>query len=607
MCGIWGGVGLRLENPERVYAAALRHRGPDNQSAVRIPLDGRLLWMGHVRLAVIDTRAVANQPMWNHARDLCVVFNGEIYNFRELRRQHCPDYPFATSSDTEVLLALWERLGPKCLPLLRGMFAFAMHEVRSGKTYLCRDPFGIKPLYYATKSRDRLAFASEATALAWAEDLQELDRDALASYFWRRYVPGPAAVFKGVRKLPPASYASWEPGGELRITTYWLPPAAEERAGDLRETAARLRDCLADTVRAQLVSDVPLGIFVSGGVDSGMIAALAAPHLQGRFEAFSIGFDDPEFDEGDAAMETARACGATHHLIKFRGSLRDWLPRIAGALDEPLADPATLPMYVLSEFARRRVTVALSGDGADELFGGYKQYRLETVVPLLQPLRGAIRSACDVLGWNERRERIVRALGSAPADRGVEWTGVLSRQSVLQLLAVDPPAAERTSAVNGAAGLMSDDLVGSLPDRMLVKTDRMSMAHGLEVRVPFLDQEVADLACRLPLHYKVRPWADKIALREAARMTGPQTAHRRRKHGFNLPISSWLRGPDKDYCRDMLLDGSGALAGIASAPDVRRYFEEHTTGQRDHGLALFALLMLAAWVEASRKGPLVDS
>lgn len=596
MCGIWGGQGFPVLHNGEFFSRLLRHRGPDHQGVIRIDNNGNgPVWLGHTRLAVIDTRPIANQPMWSANRRLCIVFNGEIYNFESLRRTYCSDYPFVSNSDTEVLLALWQQFGPECLPKLRGIFAFAVYNLDNETTYVTRDPVGVKPIYYTATEVSDFAFASEIAPLAAAGLGGDLCSEAVAQYFYHRYVPGVSTIFEKIKRVPPGCYIKVPLKGRPEVVRYWdLPPENVDVNGNLQEMEQELDEKLTRAIESQLVADVPVGIFLSGGIDSSIVAALAMRATQSPINTFSVGFEDPEFDESDAAEAVAEALGTRHHRLKFQGTLRDWLPKVAAVLDEPLADPATLPTYMLSEFARRNVVVALSGDGADELFAGYKQYRLEPLIPLLQLVRPLLGATFSILGWNERRDRLMRVLASK-YDHWPEWTGALALP-LSNRLARAHLTAPHASQVSVAERLR-EDFTDSLVNRMLMKVDKMSMAHALEVRVPFLDQDLVELAFRLPTDAKVRLWGDKLILRRIALRYLPASVVCRKKRGFNLPISHWLRNEDADFCRDTLLAPSSRLQGVLDMRIVRELVTEHMSGRADRGLALYALLVLNLWMD----------
>lgn len=595
MCGIWGGSRYKQLDETQLFSRLLAHRGPDHQGAEVLYIDktGNKLWFGHTRLSVIDTRAVANQPMWSADKQLCIVFNGEIYNFKELRKQYCQDYQFISDSDTEVILALWKRLGPDCLRMFRGIFAFALYDSSSKITYLCRDPLGVKPLYYATSSTGAFAFASEAIALSVMGIGGEIRPEALAEYFYHRYVPGDETIFRGIKRVPPGCYLTVACTGEVACKCYWeLPHTADKMSS--AEAEGKLDVLLNEAVKSQLVADVPLGIFLSGGIDSSLIASMAVRMLNTTVDTFSVGFEDPHCDETGAAQLVASYLGTKHHQLMFTGSLKDWLPQIIHRLDEPLADPAMIPMYVLSQFARQKVVVALSGDGADELFAGYKQYRLEPMVPLMRKVRPLIYALFRVSGWNERRDRLMRVLDSRKSDHWPEWTGAVSLDLSSGLTRVKYEG-EPIHDVSLAERLL-EDIKGPLVDRMLMKVDKMSMAHSLEVRVPFLDPKVVDFACRLDVRQKVKLTGDKLILREVAKKYLPPSIVERRKHGFNLPISVWLRGADADFCDDVLFGSRAVLNDWLDIDVVKRLVSEHTNRQSDHGLAIYSLIVLSLWL-----------
>jgi asparagine synthase (glutamine-hydrolysing) len=591
MCGIWGGREVNMNTLD--LSDLLTHRGPDHQAMETVSAAGPPVTFGHTRLKVIDLRDVANQPMRSRDGRWILIFNGEIYNYRELRRQYCQDYPFVSDGDTEVLVALWHRFGTECLGKLRGMFAFALHDRNTGATFLCRDQLGIKPLYYVAKG-SAFAFASEMTALSRLELGGGIRPEGVAEYLYRRYVPGEDTLLEGIRRVPAGHYVLCGASGPSEPKRYWTPPPVEARwnADDARNELDRR---IVEAVKLQLRADVPIGVFLSGGLDSSLLSALMVREAAGKVDSFSISFDDPAMDESDAALFVANRLGTRHHRIDFTGTLKDWLPRIARSVDEPLADPALLPVYLLSQFARTRVVVALSGDGADELFGGYKQYRYDPLIPYFKAFAPLFRVAFSLTGWNERRERLVRVLSSRQDDHWPEWSGAFSFEDAERL------SRARLATRNDATdlpGRLRIEIADSLVNRMLMKTDKMSMAHALEVRVPYLDQEVVDLAFRLPPGFKVNVWRDKILFRQVAERYLPSKTAFRRKHGFNLPISRWLRGQDRDFCQAVLLGRNGKFSALIDRAFVQRLIDEHVRAVHDHGLGLFALMQLSLWLDA---------
>lgn len=599
MCGIIGGIDHLSSEARCRSVDLLKHRGPDHQEVVVLDhLYGHNVWFGHARLAVMDTSAVANQPMFTKDRRYCVVFNGEIYNYRKLAEEHLRGYMFLTSGDTEVVVAMWEKCGPRCLDLLHGIFAFAVYDSLEKKLTICRDHLGIKPLYYSVRGKGSFAFASEAAVLDAQAGGGSIDPSMVAGYLWYRYIPGEASFYQGITRLPPGTLLERHEDGSIKVIRYW-EPVIRERARTFSAAKEELDSILKDVVTEQLVADVPVGIFLSGGLDSSLITAYANLLRKSPIDTFSIQFAEKEFDESGLAAELSRGFRIEHHTIRFTGGISTWLPRVAEFVDEPLADPALMPFYALSAYARTMVTVALSGDGADELFGGYKEYRADPVIPWLRLFPGAGYHMFAQFMSEHKAQRLDRVLRTRGRDHWPEWTGAASYELSSELAGFAPvsqPPGKRSRQQR-----LLEDLQSSLPNRMLMKVDKMSMAHGLEVRVPYLDPKVIEFALSLPIEYKVKFLSDKRVLRAAADRRLPRDASRRRKQGFNLPIAAWLRSSDRQYCRDTLLGPGSALHGIVDGKAVERVVSDHEAGKADHSLPMFALLMLAECINARKR------
>ncbi|MDP8967139.1 MAG: asparagine synthase (glutamine-hydrolyzing), partial [Actinomycetota bacterium] len=549
MCGICGLAALDGgavdAAPLAAMSAALVHRGPDDAGAL---VDGPVALAAR-RLAIIDL-AGGHQPIASEDGLVHAVQNGEILNHAALRRDLERDgHRFATRCDSEVLVHLYEQRGEDMLEALRGMFAIAIWDARERRLLLARDRFGIKPLYWRAAG-GVLSFASELKALrglpGFAEDL---DPDAIEAYFAFNSIPSPLTIFREVRKLEPGTLLSWRPGRAPELRRWCRPapvPAEEVRDEDERELAAELADRLRDSVRAHLVSDVPVGVWLSGGVDSGLLAALAAQESGERLRTFSIGFEERSFDELDRARLVARRLGAEHHEAILGPESVALLPQIAAAFDEPYADSSALPADAVSRLTAQHVKVALSGEGGDELFGGYQTYaadllaeRLGGVARLARPLVERIPSSSRRVSLDYKARRFVRAAHLPPLERHHGWKEILAPDVRAQLLAAvhdgraprDPLDQLRsrfaeTAGAEPLARLQDVDLAPYLADDLLTKTDRMSMAHSLEVRVPFLDPHVAELALALPTSAKVRGLAKKRLLRSVAATLLPREVAR---------------------------------------------------------------------------------
>jgi asparagine synthase (glutamine-hydrolysing) len=611
MCGICGIATRAPGGPDpaalQAMSARLVHRGPDGAGqAVHGPVA-----LAARRLAIIDVEH-GDQPLANEDGTVTVVHNGEIYNHRELRAElERAGHAFRTRSDTEVLAHLYEEHGAGFAARLRGMFAIAVWDARRGRVILARDPFGIKPLFHAHLG-DTFSFASELTALAAQPGFpRTLDPDALEAYLAFNSIPGPLSVLRAARKLPPGHTLTWEAAsGATRIERYARPaPVAahavrRERAEAL---AGELRIRLRDSVRAHLIADVPVGVLLSGGIDSSALTALAAGESVEAVRTFSIGFEERSFDELAQARLVAERYGTDHHELVLRPDAVELLPRIAAALDEPLGDSSALPTYLVAELAARHVKVVLSGEGGDELFGGYETYvadllaaRAGGAARALSPLVERLPSGNGRVPLDYKLKRFARAAHLPPLEAHHGWKEIFgpdARRRLLGVDAADPlaPLRARWAETTGAeplARLQDLDLGLYLVDDLLVKTDRMSMAHSLEARVPFLDPVVAELALALPTRLKVRGLAKKRLLRQAVAPLLPPTLVKAPKRGFSIPAAAWLRGPLVPLAREVLaaqtvVDTAAALAAL----DV------HVAGREDLSRPLWGLLVLGLWHE----------
>src|SRR4051812_6123886 len=630
MCGIAGifhysrqamGAEPALAARETVarMVAPLRHRGPDDQG---VHLAGTM-GLGHARLSIIDV-AGGHQPIFSEDRSVAVVCNGEIYNHRELRRElEARGHRFATGSDTEAIVHLYEDLGPACVERLDGMFALAVADLGRRRLLIARDRVGKKPLYLADNGR-RLGFASELKSLLAAGLVRpEVDPEALDLYLAYGYVPAPWAIFRGAAKLPAGHLALIDQRG-ARVERYWDVPTEEAQdagpAADGR-LACELERLLAVAVRDRLESDVPLGAFLSGGLDSGTIVSLMSEAGARPVRTHTVGFADRAADEREDAAAVARALGADHVETEVRPDLADVLPRIAWHLDEPFADPSSVPTWYVSRETRRRVTVALSGDGGDELFAGYgEKYRMHLMEERLRrflpgPLRHGLFPA---LGRHWPRSpglpRALRLGGlfrnlAVEAPRSYDFDRRLipphleerlfgaslaaRRRSFDPFAAIEPHLARAPREPLARALYL--DLKTWLADDGLVKVDRMSMAHALEVRCPLLDHRIIELAARLPARLKLAGGTTKVLLRRVAERRLPAEILARPKRGFAPPVSRWLRADLRDFSRDLLL-GPGAFGrDLFARREVERLLDDHAAFRLDAGWALWTLLMLEVW------------
>jgi asparagine synthase (glutamine-hydrolysing) len=614
MCGICGLVSLEGApvDPAVVEAmnATLVHRGPDSAGAFvedSVALAAR-------RLSIIDLEG-GDQPVANEDGRIQVVQNGEIYNYRELRtRLERSGHTFSTHGDTEVLVHLYEERGPAFVEDLRGMFAIALWDRLERRLVLARDRFGIKPLYYRIAG-GMLSFASELKALLRQPGVsRELDLDALEAYLAFNSIPAPLTIFREARKLPAGHLLIWQ-GEEPRLRRFARPrpvTAGRERAEGAGELADELRERLRDSVRAHLVADVPVGVLLSGGIDSCALAALAAREGSYRVSTFSIGFEERSFNELERARQVAEMYGTDHHELVLRPDAVELLPRLAEVFDEPFADSSALPTYLVSELAADTVKVALSGEGGDELFGGYYTYVADTLAPRLGPVAAALRPLVDVLpsssskvSFDYKAKRFARAAHLPPLERHHGWKEIFSPDARAALLdgrraQVDPLDIHRaryaeTEGADELARLQDVDIGIYLVDDLLVKTDRASMAHSLEARVPFCDQVVAELALALPRRMKVRGLSKKRLLRDAVATLLPREIVRGRKQGFSIPAAAWLRGDLAPLARDMLSPDRVRAQGYFRPEAVTALLDRHLARREDLSRQIWGLLMFSLW------------
>jgi asparagine synthase (glutamine-hydrolysing) len=620
MCGICGLASLDGAAPADGAAlaamnATLVHRGPDSEGAV---LDGPV-GLAARRLAIVDL-AHGDQPIANEDGRVTVVQNGEIYNAAALREELAArGHAFATHCDTEVLVHLYEQEGLAFARRLRGMFAVAVWDGAARRLVLARDPFGIKPLYWSACG-GRLAFASELKALRRAPGFStELDLDALEAFLTFNSIPAPLTAFGCARKLPAGHLLVWEPGREPRVERYADPrpvPAGDVRREPFGVLAAELRERLRDSVRAHLVADVPVGVLLSGGVDSSALAALAAQESGERVSTFSLGFRERSFDELPLARLVAARYGTDHHELVAAPDAAEMLPGIVAAFDEPFADSSALPTYLVSELASAHVKVVLSGEGGDELFGGYETYvadllagRVGRAARVLEPVVARLPSSDARVSLDYKAKRFVAGAHLAPLERHHAWKEIFSPEARAALLrperrgTADPlaPYRARWAASEGAeelARLQDVDRAVYLVDDLLVKTDRMSMAHSLEARVPFLDPVVAELAHALPTRHKVRGIAKKRLLRAAVEPLVPREIVRGRKRGFSIPAAAWLRGALEPFAREVLSPDRIARQGYLRPAAVTAVLDAHVAREADLSRQLWGLMSLSLWLDA---------
>jgi asparagine synthase (glutamine-hydrolysing) len=612
MCGIAGVIDserpVERELVERM-CAALEHRGPDSRG-IHLE-DGAAL--GAQRLAIIDVPG-GSQPAYNETGDVAVVFNGEIYNHRELREELVRGgHRFASSADTEVLPHLYEEHGPRLVERLRGMFAFAIWDARERRLVCARDRVGKKPLFYARRG-GRFSFASELGALLQDDTIpRELDPEAIDAYLALQYVPHPLCALRGVRKLPPACTLVVEAGGGERVERYWELRYLPKRDGTPAELEEELRAKLDDAVRVRLESEVPLGALLSGGIDSSAVVASMAAASRGPVRTFSVGFDDPAYDESRFARLVSVRFGTEHHELRLRPDALAIMPRLARQHGEPFGDSSALATFHLAELVAGEVTVALTGDGGDESFAGYDRYepsarlrRIASVPPALARAAGALLGRLGAgPGSRSARSRLAR-LGRLLAldEAGLYAQSVLifdaaARRSLLAPGFGSHDAAERMlldawrslTAADRTDRMMGVDVATYLPGDLLPKVDIATMAHSLEARSPLLDHELMELAASLPAELK----RNKGILRSALRGTLPDEVLDRPKMGFAVPLQRWFREDLAGSAGELLLDRDARSLGFLNRHAVEALIREHESGVADHSMRIWVLMMLETW------------
>ena len=609
MCGICGIVSARgPADPDRLarMSAKLLHRGPDSDGVF---VDGPA-GLAARRLAIIDLET-GDQPIANEDGTVHVVQNGELYNYPELRGElERAGHRFRTHGDTEVLVHLYEQEGPAFARRLRGMFAVALWDSTRRRLVLARDRYGIKPLYYRADA-DGLEFASELRSLPRGE----IDLDALEAFLAFNSIPAPLTIFREARKLPPGHVLVWE-DDKISLERYARPapvPIAELRDDDEAELIEELRSRLRDSVRAHLLADVPVGVLLSGGIDSSALAALAAQESAEPVRTFSIGFEERSFNELADARLVAERYGTLHRELVLRPDAALLLPALADAFDEPFADSSALPTYLVSQLAAGDVKVALSGEGGDELFGGYYTYvadllaeRAGGLAGLAKPLVERLPTSTARASFDYKAKRFVRGAHLPPLERHHAWKEIFSTDARAELTGrrhgFDPVDLyrERFAETDGAellARLQDVDRTIYLVDDLLVKTDRASMAHSLEARVPFLDPAVTNFAAALPAKHRVHGLRKKVLLRKAVAPLVPDRIVRGKKRGFSIPAAAWLRGELEPFARETLSADTLRRQGFFRPEAVTKLIDRHVAGKEDLSRQLWGLLAFTLWHE----------
>ncbi len=623
MCGIVGIV-HREDRPVDAELLgrmndAIYHRGPDEDG---VYLNGRV-GLAMRRLAIIDLKG-GQQPITNEDRTVWIVFNGEIYNFKELKKRlEDLGHTFKTNCDTEAIVHAYEQYGTDCPKHLRGMFAFAIWDERKGELFLARDRVGKKPILYSYIN-GHFVFGSEFSALLKHPEVgREVDREAIHHYLTFMCVPAPLTAYRDIRKLEPGHFLRFTRDGEIKTERYWQPDFSKKVKLTEEEAGERVVAILRDAVRVRLMSEVPLGAFLSGGIDSSTVVALMSEVSATPVKTFSIGFEEQDFSELHHARRVAEHVGAEHHEFIVRPDAMEVLPTLVEHYGEPYADSSAIPTYYVSRETRRHVTVALNGDGGDECFAGYERYAAMRLSERYRKLPGLLRDniieqAVGLLPSSELKrsrvrdlKRFLRAASLPPVERYLRWVSVLDGRAKTELYTDDflrETAADDSARwlapwfakANGAgvvdASLLADTMT-YLPNDLLVKVDIASMAVSLEARSPFLDHHVIEFAASLPEGLKLRGLTTKYLLKKALKKLLPAQNLTRGKMGFGVPVGHWFRGEMQGFLRENLLSEQSARRGYFKPEAVRRMVEEHTEGRLDHTHRLWTLLMLELWFQ----------
>ncbi len=626
MCGICGILNTRSESNIkeeiiRNMCSVLKHRGPDDEGIyLGWGKDGRKnIGLGIRRLAIIDLDT-GHQPIHNEERTVWIVCNGEIYNFRELRKDleakgHC----FYTHSDAEVIVHLYEEYGAECLQFLRGMFALAVWDDAKKSLLLARDRIGQKPLCYAEIGKE-LVFASEIKSILRVKQVpRQVNIEAIHNYLTYQYVPSPLTAFKGIFKLPPAHYLLWE-NGKISIEQYWSLNAVNKIKMSEDEYCSRIRDLFEESVKLRLVSDVPLGAFLSGGLDSSIVVGVMSKLMREPVKTFSIGFQEEKYNELNYARITANHFKTDHHEYIVKPDALDILSKLIWHYNEPFADSSALPTYYVSKMTSRDVTVALNGDGGDENFAGYPRYKAVKLAEYYEKFPQCMRNMANGIARKlpyspeqktifRRFRRFAESMNYSPERRYIRWISIFDNERKEELYA--PSFREAVQGIDSFGyaedyynnnkyndfldGTLFVDIMTYLPGDLLVKVDIAAMANSLEARSPFLDHKFMEFAASIPSNLKLKGLTSKYILKKAFSKLIPASILRRKKMGFGVPISHWFRNELKDYLRDELLSRHCLERGYFQTKYLKLIIDEHISGRYDHGYRLWALLNLELW------------
>lgn len=624
MCGICG-IASRQKTPIdsvrlKKMNDALIHRGPDSDGYFQQPGIG----MAMRRLKVIDL-STGEQPMTNENRTIQVIFNGEIYNYKEIRNQLISQgHVFHSHSDTECIVHLFEQYGSQFMHHLRGMFAIALWDTAKQVLWLVRDRLGKKPLYYYQDQND-FYFSSEITSLLCGLKYKPpIDLAAINLYLSLQYIPDPLTAYKGIFSLPPAHYLTWQ-DGTLHLERYWEINYEPKFSADKEDLKAELKEILSEAVRLRMISDVPIGAHLSGGIDSSIIVSLMAKFSQRPVKTFSVGFKETSFSELSFAHAVANRYSTEQHEFMLEwGSIPEVLGEILKHTGQPLADPSLIPLFHLSKVTRQYVTVALNGDGGDESFAGYARYWLDPLANLYRKIPGLLSkkilpamldqfkdideqpSGTSIINGLKRLREVASI---DPRASILRWGSYFSPAQLknlwnpLILAELNPDHAQEwllqrfttAMAKSYLDRTLSTDIHTYLPGDLLVKADRMSMAHSLESRSPFLDHKLVEWAARLPAKYKTKILSGKVLLRETFASELPENVNQRGKQGFGIPISAWCRGPLYTWIKEVLLNPTPPFSDWFNSKMIEQLVSDHKNGKQDHGKRLWALAVLSVW------------
>ena len=619
MCGIAGFVGRGDHNDLKKMIASIKHRGPDDEGI----FIGGNVGLAHARLSIIDLSSAGHQPMFNKDKTVALVLNGEIYNFQELKKSLIDKgYQFQSKTDTEVIINLYEELGEKCFEKLNGMFSLAIYDFRKNKLILARDRMGKKPLYWAIFN-NTFIFGSELKALLEHHLFRkEINLESVNKYFSYEYVPTPHAIFKNVYKLEPATYLVYQ-NSEIKKEKFWKPDFTTNYI-DLNDALSGLDKKIEESVKIRLVSDVPLGIFLSGGLDSSTVAYYAQKNSKEKIKTFSIGFKEKSFDESDYAKQVSNFLGTEHcHHIFMPEDALNLIPKISEIIDEPLADDSIIPTFLLSNFTKQRVTVALGGDGGDELFAGYQTFQAQKLADIYKRIPLSIRKniiekiishlpvSDKYFSIDFKLKKFIEGFYGDKKYMHQRWLGNFSKQEKSQLFNKEiwrelEAKNEFDDIDNYLKEINTLDFNNQMlylymrtymMDRVLVKVDRASMFASLEVRAPFLDFNAVDFVNSLPYEYKIKGFTTKYILKKLMRDKLPKNIVLRSKQGFGLPIGFWLRNDLKDFCNEILSRDNIKKGGLFNPDYIKELKQEHFSGKKDNRKKLWSLLIFQLWHE----------